>query len=93
MTNAQFERPYGVAFSFDGATVLVADYSNNAIRSIVVATRVTTTLAGIKGTSGTQDGAGTNAQFNAPFDVAYSPDGTRALVTDINNAQVRALVG
>jgi DNA-binding beta-propeller fold protein YncE len=48
-------------------------------------TPMTSTLVGTL--LGEDDGTGTNAKFNSPFDVALSPAGTFALVSDkLNNA-------
>ena len=38
------------------------------------------------------DGAGDSAQFDYPIGVAMSPDGTYALVADINNHVIRKIV-
>jgi hypothetical protein len=56
----------------------------------IIATQVVSTLAGT-GSSGLVNGAGDSAQFNAPIDVAMSPDGTYALVTDFSNHVIRAV--
>ena len=59
----------------------------------------TTTLAG--GTSGSADGVGTNAEFEAPAGVAVSPDGLTALISQshmlrivvISNGETTTLAG
>ena len=88
--SAQFSYPFGVAMSPDGIYALVADYANHAIRKIMTATQVVSTLAGT-GSSGLVDGAGDSAQFNYPVGVAMSPDGTYALVADQGNHAIRAV--
>ena len=50
-----------------------------------------TTLAG-SGSEGDVDGSSTNAQFDNPVGVAYSPDGTKALVAESGNHKIRAIV-
>eukprot|EP01043_Picozoa_sp_COSAG02_P063577 COSAG02_NODE_9050_length_2349_cov_11.470667_1_plen_431_part_00 len=89
-TGAEFSYPEGVAYSPDGTKALVADTSNHKIREITVASGVVETLVG-SGTSGSNDGTGTAAEFNLPYDVAYSPDGTKALVADTGNHNIRAI--
>eukprot|EP01043_Picozoa_sp_COSAG02_P063092 COSAG02_NODE_8859_length_2418_cov_2.494179_1_plen_262_part_10 len=76
---ASFNSPAGIAYSPDGSTALVADYSNNKIRKIEVDSGAVTTLAG-SGSIGSDDGTGTAASFSYPQGIAYSPDGTTALV-------------
>jgi hypothetical protein len=67
-TNAQFHGPENVAV--DGAgNVYVADTLNGAIRKITSDGTVTT-LAGIPGVTGTNDGTGTNALFEYPYALA-----------------------
>ena len=85
-TNAFFNFPSGVAV--DNATnVFVADQDNHVIRKIT-SLGVVTTLAGKVGQPGTNDGIGTNAQFNGPLAVAV--DGaTNVYVADYNNNTIR----
>src|SRR5438309_297565 len=45
-TGATFHYPYGVAADASG-NLYIADYNNNAIRKIVIATAMVTTFAGI----------------------------------------------
>ncbi len=67
-TNAMFNRPLGLAFD-TGGTLYVADAHNHTIRKIT-SDGVVLTFAGLAGTSGTNDGVGTNALFNTPFALA-----------------------
>ncbi len=85
-TQASFSAPDGVIISSDDSFALVVEGWNSKshrIRHIVIATGVVTTLAG-NGTSGSADGVGTWATFNQPRGIALSPDGTYALITDLN---------
>jgi hypothetical protein len=87
---AQFNAPSGA--TTDGANIYVADTSNNTIRKVVIATGAVTTLAGRVGagsaeTSGSSDGIGSAAQFNAPF--AITTDGISLYVADTNNNTIR----
>ena len=66
-TMAAFWSPNGIAVSLTGA-LLVADYSNHAIRHIVPDSGggVVTTIAGTS-TSGFKDGVGTDVRFEYPI--------------------------
>jgi hypothetical protein len=94
-SNALFNAPNAVAVDpLTGATVFVADRSNNKVRAIVVATGAVTTLAGGGATgtaNGNADGVGTNALFNALGGVAADTSG-RVFVADYNNARVRRII-
>jgi DNA-binding beta-propeller fold protein YncE len=72
------------------------------VRKVDIATGVVTVLAG-SSMSGSADGMGTLATFNAPRGIALSPDGTFALIADqsswrlrrldVNSARVTTLAG
>jgi DNA-binding beta-propeller fold protein YncE len=91
-TNAQFNNPVGLAISPGGDFSVVADYSNNQIRLIRIATSEVTTLAGT-GSAGNTSGAATSAQFNGPRDVAISSqaEGSYVLVADNSNSLIRKI--
>ncbi|HXP50350.1 MAG TPA: hypothetical protein VN922_10365, partial [Bacteroidia bacterium] len=87
-TAASFNYPSDVAL--DGAgNLYVADYDNNEIRKVVIATGAVTTFAGST-TSGTTDGTGTSARFNQPEGLAC--DGTNLYVSDYTNNRIRQIV-
>ncbi|MBA3470510.1 MAG: hypothetical protein H0T53_12800, partial [Herpetosiphonaceae bacterium] len=86
---ARFTYPDDVVISGDGAFALVADNGNHTIRRIELATGAVSTLAGLAGQTGSTNGAGSSARFNAPQGIALSSDGTFALVADTNNATIR----
>jgi sugar lactone lactonase YvrE len=88
---ARFSYPRGVALSADGSTALVADFSNNVIRAITLATGGVTTLAGTPGSSGSSDGAGAGARFAYPAGIARSGDGAIVLVADPDNQTLRRI--
>ncbi|MDB5216023.1 MAG: hypothetical protein JWO86_3950 [Myxococcaceae bacterium] len=61
-------RPTGI--TTDGTTLWVADQYNNAIRSIDLATKQVTTIAGNAGTFGTASGSFATSTFSSPADLA-----------------------
>lgn len=88
-TSAQFNQPYAITVDGNG-NLYVADTQNNAIRKVVLATREVTTLAGTKGSAGSNDGIGTAAQFNAPLGLAYDGNGN-LYVADQSNRVIRKI--
>jgi hypothetical protein len=87
-TTATFNAPIGLAMDGSG-NLYVADYMNNEIRQVVVATGVVTTFAGAT-SSGSVNGVGTAARFNQPRGIAY--DGAGSLyVTDYVNNEIRKI--
>jgi sugar lactone lactonase YvrE len=85
---ARFRNPWGVAAD-DSGNVFVADLSNDAIRKITPA-GVVTTLAGQAGMTGSVDGAGSQARFNAPHGVATDHAGN-VYVSDSANGTIRKI--
>ena len=85
---ARFNGPYGVAVDTAG-NVYVADAFNHTIRVISPARNVST-LAGLAGTPGTDDGTGTAARFTYPTGVAVTISGM-VFVADSYNHTIRAI--
>ena len=77
-----------VAVAVDGAgNIYAADTGNNLIRKITPAGAVTT-LAGLAGVGGTNDGTGTNALFRHPTGLALD-NATNLYVADSGNHTIR----
>jgi sugar lactone lactonase YvrE len=90
-SNARFNKPCGVAVDQAG-TLYVADTANATIREIkpVGTNWVVTTIAGVAGLSGTNDGPGNTARFFSPLGIAV--DGQAAIfVADSSNHTIRRL--
>jgi predicted nucleic acid-binding Zn ribbon protein len=73
-TSAEFNNPYGVAS--DGTYLYVTDCANSTIRKINISSSTVTILAGLPGTTGTNDsdsieGTGESATFNKPTGITY----------------------
>jgi PKD repeat protein len=80
---ARFYSPFGLAVDTNG-NVIVADSDNFTIRKVTPAGAVTT-LAGVPGTSGGANGAGSAARFYYPDDVAVDPAGNLYVADGANN--------
>ncbi len=84
---AIFGAPTGI--TSDGRNLYVADTESNKIRKVVIATAVTTTLAG-SGSQDDDDGTGMAASFFSPSGI--TGDGTNLYVSDTNNHKIRKIV-
>lgn len=85
---ARFDNPTGVAADSAG-NVYCADQYNHTIRKISPAGLVTT-LAGLSGSGGNADGAGSAARFMHPHGVAVDSSGT-VFVADMGNGTIRKI--
>jgi sugar lactone lactonase YvrE len=86
--NARFSAPFGVAVDATG-NVYVADSGNNTIRKITPAGAVST-LAGLAGHPGSDDGPGSAARFRNPRGVAVDAAGN-VYVADMSNYCIRKI--
>lgn len=85
--SARFNTPKAITLDASG-TFHVADSGNHTIRRISSAGAVTT-VAGLAGTSGSANGAGTTARFNNPSGIAATADGLNVYVADTANQVIR----
>ncbi len=85
---AKFYNPFGVAVDASGA-VFVADLSNHQIRKISPQGEVST-LAGVGGTAGYEDGSAATAKMDNPAGVAVDFSGN-VYVADYNNHLIRKI--
>ena len=70
--------------------VFVTDTENQTIRKITPSSSVVSTLAGLPGTPGSTDGAGSAALFNYPFGIALDGGGN-LYVADASNFTIRKI--
>jgi len=85
---ASFYNPSSI--TTDGTSLYIADYGNNTIRMIAIASGTVTTLAGKAGIVGHADGKGVDATFNSPSGIAT--DRTNLYVADSGNNTIRKIV-
>jgi sugar lactone lactonase YvrE len=87
-STARFDNPQGVAVDSSG-NVYVADSGNSTIRKITPG-GVVSTLAGLAGSTGSDDGTGSAARFNYPSGVAVDSSGN-VYVADSYNYTIRKI--
>jgi hypothetical protein len=86
--SATFTSPAGV--TTDGLSLFVTESLNHTVRRISLVSGMVTTLAGQAGTSGSADGTGILARFNAPQ--GLTTDGVNLYIADMNNNSIRKIV-
>jgi sugar lactone lactonase YvrE len=89
-SEARFQGPQGLAID-GGSNLYVADTNNHTVRKLVLSTGAVTTVAGLAGNSGSDDGLGGLARFDFPSGVAV--DGAGSLfVADTENHTIRQIL-
>ena len=88
-TSAEFYYPYGVTIDPSNRNVIVADTFNSAIRLINVTSNIVSTLAGVGGSGGYQNGLTYIAQFNHPYGIAIDPSYGNLFIADTNSNLIR----
>jgi sugar lactone lactonase YvrE len=80
--------PYGVAVD-NNNNAYIADSGNNRIALYNFTTQTLSTLAGLSGTFGTNNGSGSAARFNTPQGIVYVPGRGGLVVVDQANSELR----
>lgn len=89
--HARLHEPAGIAVDSSG-NIYVADTLNHTIRQLTPSANgwVVSTLAGLAGATGTNDGPGSSARFFFPYGIAVDSAGT-VYVADTYNQTIRTL--
>lgn len=90
LAEAQFRNPRGVLVD-EAGNIFIADTDNHTIRFINTKKGTVTTLAGVAGQAGNQDGVGGGARFNKPEGLALDTSGKNIVVADTGNNTVRLI--
>src|SRR5262249_44414310 len=97
-TAARFNQPSGI--TADGGKLYVADFQNQTIRAVDIASGAVTTLAGAAGQCGHVDMPGAMARFCGPQDVIADHKGNLYVASEneirkivINGASVSTIAG
>lgn len=85
---ARFDNPTGI--TTDGTNLYVTEYSKNTIRKIIISTGEVSTIAGTVDVTGSTDGTGATASFNAPQRI--TTDGINLYLTESGNSTIRKIV-
>ncbi|HJV53033.1 MAG TPA: hypothetical protein VJ652_16310 [Noviherbaspirillum sp.] len=88
IANARFMAPEGIVADADG-NLYVTDSTHHVVRKVVPGDNVTT-LAGAAPRSGSADGTGSAALFNAPLGIARDANGN-LYVADTQNSAIRRI--
>ena len=91
-TAASFKQTCGLVIDPPGTYLYVGDITGFTIRRVVLANATVQTVLGKAGTSGSLDGVGTSATFNAPRGLAIDPTNTYLYVTDYALETIRRVV-
>jgi sugar lactone lactonase YvrE len=87
---ASFNSPTDIVNNHD-SVLYISDTENHLIRKYDVSNSAVTTIAGMQGVAGFQNGIGTNAAFRFPKGMSVSEDGNILYVADNGNNLIRGI--
>ncbi|HKG06081.1 MAG TPA: gliding motility-associated C-terminal domain-containing protein [Pedobacter sp.] len=89
--NAEFFRPFNLAYQNITGNIYVADSYNNQIRKIAPGGVVSHIAGDINGDEDSSDGQGRFGRFNNPTGIAFSPLSDLIYITDTYNSTIRQM--
>jgi hypothetical protein len=89
---ARFNAPMGIALDLIQGVAFLTDTYNHAVRKLILASGAVTTVAGLKGTSGSADSSDGAARFNSPRGIVLDTVQGVAYIVDSYNHVVRKMV-
>jgi Leucine-rich repeat (LRR) protein/sugar lactone lactonase YvrE len=90
-TNARFSYPSSVGLLNANTNAIIADFSNNVLRTVDMNTFQVTTTVGAA-TPGAANGVGTSASFNGPNFLAVSPANDFVIVSEYGGSRLRKVI-
>ncbi|MDF2436083.1 MAG: hypothetical protein K0Q95_459 [Bacteroidota bacterium] len=87
---ASFNSPTDIINNHD-SVLYISDTENHLIRKYDINTTAVSTIAGMQGVAGFQNGIGTNAAFRFPKGMSVSEDGNALYVADNGNNLIRGI--
>lgn len=88
--SASFNSPTDIVNGHD-SVLYISDTENHLIRKYNLSTTSVTTIAGMAGVGGFQNGTGNMAAFRFPKGMALSEDGSTLYIADNGNNMIRAI--
>ena len=84
--------PAGLAIDRRGENLFVADFSNNCIRQLKISASQASTICGVAGKSGWEDGMPGVALFHSPCAITLDISEKSLFVADLNNHCIRKVI-
>lgn len=91
-TQASFRTPFGITIDTTANVLYVSEFNNHMIRKIDLAAQMVSTVAGSAGNSGTTNGVGTAARFNAPAGLVLDGASGTLYVAEGGNHVIRQVL-
>jgi hypothetical protein len=87
---ARLNAPHSLAVG-PGGDLYIADTMNHRVRKIDAKTGIISTVAGTSKGSGGDGGPANRAQFSGVYCIAFNPDQSRLVITDLDNRRIRVV--
>lgn len=88
---ANFFEDAGLAWDQTNNIIYISDTGDSLIRKLDLNTNTVSTIAGVFGSAGHVDGPAAQAEFNHPYGILVSPDGTKLYIAEAGNDDIRLI--